>query len=183
MFEGVLDNGEDSIFADDNKFGKIMETVSSFVSEEDNAMPDRNEEDKTMDAEAVVAAEEKEEAAKGNNTTPEDGYTAEGMPYTAEDLLDGNTTDDSRDTHNESFGNVSDTKSHKTAQPKELMEQGISFLSGLAETLKSPEATAALVDSITEKDEKTGETSIKIPVESKETVKNLLNLIGKLFAK
>ena len=169
MFEGVLDNGEDSIFADDNKFGKIMETVSSFVSEEDNAMPDRNEEDKTMDAEAVVA--------------PEDGYTAEGMPYTAEDLLDGNTTDDSRDTHNESFGNVSDTKSHKTAQPKELMEQGISFLSGLAETLKSPEATTALVDSITEKDEKTGETSIKIPVESKETVKNLLNLIGKLFAK
>lgn len=29
----------------------------------------------------------------------------------------------------------------------------------------------------------TGETSIKIPVESKETVSNLLNLIGKLFAK
>ena len=53
----------------------------------------------------------------------------------------------------------------------------------MAETLKSPEATTALVDSITEKDEKTGETSIKIPVESKETVKNLLNLIGKLFAK
>ena len=60
---------------------------------------------------------------------------------------------------------------------------GISFLSGLAETLKSPEATAQLVDSIVEKDEQTGETSIKIPVESKETVSNLLNLIGKLFAK
>ena len=183
MFEGVLDNGEDSIFADDNKFGKIMETVSCFVSEEDKGTPDKNEEDANTTAEAVVAAEENEEAAKGNNTTPEDSYTAEGMPYTAEDLLDGNTTDDSRDTHNESFGNVSDTKSHKTAQPKELVEQGISFLSGFAETLKSPEATAALVDSITEKDEKTGKTSIKIPVESNETVKNLLDLIGKLFAK
>ena len=40
------------------------------------------------------------------------------------------------------------------AQPKELVEQGVSFLSGLAQTLKSPEATAALVDSITEKNEK-----------------------------
>ncbi|WP_337478734.1 C-terminal helicase domain-containing protein, partial [Prevotella pectinovora] len=183
MFEGVLDNGEDSIFADDNKFGKIMETVSSFVSEEDKGTPDKNEEDANTTTEAVVTAEEKEEAAKGNNTTPEDGYTAEGMPYTAEDLPDGNTTDDRQTAMDKSFDNEPYTKSHKMAQPKELVEQGVSFLSGLAETLKSPEATTALVDSITEKDEKTGETSIKIPVESKETVKNLLNLIGKLFAK
>ena len=73
--------------------------------------------------------------------------------------------------------------SNRSSQPKDLVAQGISFLSGLAETLKSPEATAQLVDSIVEKDEQTGETSIKIPVESKETVSNLLNLIGKLFAK
>ena len=73
--------------------------------------------------------------------------------------------------------------SHRPAQPKELVAQGVSFLSGLAETLKSPEATAQLVDSIVEKDEQTGKTSIKIPVESKETVANLFSLIGKLFAK
>ena len=73
--------------------------------------------------------------------------------------------------------------SNRSSEPKDLVTLGISFLSGLAETLKSPEATAQLVDSIVEKDEQTGETSIKIPVESKETVSNLLNLIGKLFAK
>ena len=73
--------------------------------------------------------------------------------------------------------------SNRSSQPKDLVAQGISFLSGLAETLKSPEATAQLVDSIVGKNEQTGETSIKIPVESKETVSNLLNLIGKLFAK
>lgn len=72
---------------------------------------------------------------------------------------------------------------NRSNQPKDLVAQEISFLSGLAETLKSPEATAQLVDSIVEKDEQTGETSIKIPIESKETVSNLLNLIGKLFAK
>ena len=183
MFEGVLDNGEDSIFADDNKFGKIMETVSSFVSEEDDGMPDGKKEDEIMDAEAAVISEDNEEAAEESNATPEENFNTEDSPCAKEYLPDGNATDDSRDTPNESFGNISDTKSHKMAQPKELVEQGVSFLSGLAQTLKSPEATAALVDSITEKDEKTGETSIKIPVESKETVKNLLDLIGKLFAK
>ena len=53
----------------------------------------------------------------------------------------------------------------------------------MAETLKSPEATAELVNSIVEKDEQTGQTSIKIPVDSKETVTNLLSMLGKLFAK
>lgn len=33
------------------------------------------------------------------------------------------------------------------------------------------------------KDEKTGETTIRIPVESRETVANLFGLIGNLFAK
>ena len=146
MFEGVLDNGEDSIFADDNKFGKIMETVSSFVSEEDDGMPDRKEDDETMDAEVAVISEDNEEAAEESNVTPEEDFNTEDSPYTKEYLPDGNATDDSRDTPNESFGNISDTKSHKTAQPKDLVEQGVSFLSGLAQTLKSPEATAGSPD-------------------------------------
>ena len=73
--------------------------------------------------------------------------------------------------------------SRRATRPKDLVVQGVSFLSDLAETLKSPEATAQLVDTLVEKDEKTGETSIKIPVESKEVVSNLLTLVGKLFAK
>ena len=160
-----------------------METVSSFVSEEENNTQDENKDDVNTTAEAVVVAEENEESARGNDTTLEDDYTTEGMPHNTENLLDGNSTDDRKAAMDESFDNEPNAKSYKNAQPKELVEQGISFLSGLAETLKSPEATAALVDSITEKDENTGETSIKIPVESKETVKNLFNLIGKLFAK
>ena len=72
------------------------------------------------------------------------------MPHNAEYLSDGNETDDRQTAMNETFDNEPN-KSHKKAHPKELVEQGISFLSGLAKTLKSPEATAALVDSITEK--------------------------------
>lgn len=128
MFEGVLDDGEDSIFISDDKFTKMMEAVSGIMEEE------KAEPDKAKDISSIA-------------------------PHSAT------------------------TVTHRPAEPKDLVAQGVSFLSGLAETLKSPEATAQLVDSIIEKDEQTGETSIKIPVESKETVSNLLNLIGKLFAK
>lgn len=62
-----------------------------------------------------------------------------------------------------------------------LINQGISFFNGLAETLKSPEATRQLVDSIVEVDETTGETNVKIPVANKESVASILQLFGKLL--
>ena len=63
----------------------------------------------------------------------------------------------------------------------ELISQGISFLSGLAETLKSPEATKELVENIIEVDKETGETNIKIPVANKDTILQVFSLIGKLL--
>ncbi len=87
-----------------------------------------------------------------------------------------NTLDSASTTSSNEDGNTA------TTQPQALVAQGISFLTGLAETLKSPEATAKLVDSIVERDEKTGQTSIKIPVENIETVSNLFGLLGKLLS-
>ena len=144
MFEGVLDDGEDSVFITDDKFSKMMETVSGMVEED----------------------EETEKVKKVKETDTINDSEGQAEKTKAE----------------ESFATIN-PKDLETNQPKDLVAQGVSFLSSLAETLKSPEATAQLVDSIVEKDEETGETSIKIPVESKETVSNLLNLIGKLFAK
>ena len=178
MFEGVLDDGEDSVFITDDKFSKMMETVSGMVEE--------NEET------------EKVKDADSNNVKDSEGQTE--TPKVEEDFTTINPeeleTDKSRNKHksDENKEDISiqqhtssslnrESVSNRSNQPKDLVAQGVSFLSGLAETLKSPEATAQLVDSIIEKDEETGETSIKIPVESKETVSNLLNLIGKLFAK
>jgi hypothetical protein len=63
----------------------------------------------------------------------------------------------------------------------DLLVQGFSFLSELAKTLSSPESTEKLVHSLVEKDEKTGKTHLKIPVESEETVSNVLNMLGTLF--
>ena len=65
--------------------------------------------------------------------------------------------------------------------PNELIAQGTAFLSGLAATLKSPEATEQLVNSLVETDAETGQTTLKIPVPDKQTVRNLLDIVGKLF--
>ena len=62
-----------------------------------------------------------------------------------------------------------------------MIEQGVAFFSGLAETLKSEESTKTLVDSIIESDPDTGQTHIKIPVPDKETVVEVFELIGKLL--
>ena len=65
--------------------------------------------------------------------------------------------------------------------PQQLISQGISFFSGLAETLKSPEATKQLIDNIVDVNAETGETSIKIPVADKESVVKMFSLFGKLL--
>ncbi|MDR2118970.1 MAG: DEAD/DEAH box helicase [Tannerellaceae bacterium] len=66
-------------------------------------------------------------------------------------------------------------------EASELITQGFAFLSGLAETLSSEEATERLVHSLVEKDGKTGRMHLKIPVESEETVSNVFRLVGNLL--
>ena len=172
LFEGVLDDGEDSVFVGDNKFEKIMEAVSEFVDEGQSSVA------KTSTAEQETA---------DNPTSPQDEPIRQEKEETDNTVIDTDDTEEEKrtpeDTQTEGLYEDDDRVSpQRTTQPKDLVAQGVSFLSGLAETLKSPEATARLVDSLVERDERTGQTSIKIPVESKETVSNLLSVLGKLFS-
>ena len=64
-----------------------------------------------------------------------------------------------------------------------MISQGVSFLGRLAQTLADEQATRQLVDEITEKDEATGKTYLKIPVESEDVVKNAMKLLGGLLGK
>lgn len=66
--------------------------------------------------------------------------------------------------------------------PQRLIHTGVSFFAGLAQTLSSPEKTQELVQSIVAKDETTGQTYLKIPVESAAVVENAMKLLGGLFA-
>lgn len=179
MFEGVLDDGEDSVFITDDKFSKMMETVSGIVEEDEETEKAK----KVKDADNVKDSKGQTEKPKDEESfatiNPKDLETDKACD---EHKSDENKEEVSIQQQTNSSSNR-ESVTNRSSHPKDLVAQGISFLSGLAETLKSPEATAHLVNSIVEKDEQTGETSIKIPVESKETVSNLLNLIGKLFAK
>lgn len=196
LFEGVLDGGEDSVFVDKDKFAKIMETVSELMDED---VTDENTVDETIQ-EVTISTEEEEEkktpVRKNKNIERGvNGIFEEEILDDAEILnnssemsssalaSDNNVLSDSeQSTGLLSSHTTTQSTPRKTSNPNELVAQGVSFLSGLAETLKSPEATQQLVDSIVQKDATTGETSIKIPVESKETVSNLFGLIGKLLS-
>ena len=176
MFEGVLDDGEDSVFITDDKFSKMMETVSGMVEEDEETEKVK----KVKDTDTVNDSEGQTEKPKAE----ENFATINPKDLETDKACNEHKSDEKEEVSIQQQTNSSSNResvSNRSSQPKDLVAQGISFLSDLAETLKSPEATTQLVDSIVEKDEQTGETSIKIPVESKETVSNLLNLIGKLF--
>ncbi|MBQ2096942.1 MAG: DEAD/DEAH box helicase, partial [Bacteroidales bacterium] len=139
MFEGVLDNGEDTIYlGDKSNFEMMMDTLSEVM--DDTKKPKRHTADDNNKLQQPSAR--KGSIAVDNSTPPQ-----------------------------------------KELSPQELLAQGISFFSGLAKTLQSPEATQKLVDSIVETDTATGQSYLRIAVPDKESVGTILGAIGKLFAK
>ena len=191
MFEGVLDGGEDSVFVSDDKFKKFMDDLSCVMddtpkppaveyadneTEEQTAKTADNEETKTKATEhakkdTVTESDDDSEVLKD--------LARQSSPFVESHIqtLDGFSDHDVQPTPSHGRHTVPSAPS----DPRQLISQGVSFLTGLAETLKSEEATRQLVDNIVEVDEKTGEVNVKIPVASKETVMQLFSLLGKLM--
>ena len=191
MFEGVLDGGEDSVFVSDDKFKKFMDDLSCVMddtpkppaveyadneTEEQTAKTADNEETKTKATEhakkdTVTESDDDSEVLKD--------LARQSSPFVESHIqtLDGFSDHDVQPTPSHGRHTVPSAPS----DPRQLISQGVSFLTGLAETLKSEEATRQIVDNIVEVDEKTGEVNVKIPVASKETVMQLFSLLGKLM--
>ena len=173
MFEGVLDNGEDTIFlGNESKFTAMMDTLDEVFEEEKSA------------GETPVSPP----ATPSVSVGLPDGDAADEPEPVKEESKEPSIAPDIQDIPSLSEIPAAPEASlapefHSTAprQPKDLVAQGISFLSGLAETLKSPEATAQLVETLVETDAETGQASLRIPVPDKQTVRNLLDIVGKLF--
>ena len=72
-------------------------------------------------------------------------------------------------------------ESQPIVEGSELMANGLKFFSQLAQTLSDKEATAELVNSITEHDKSTGQTYLKVPVENQKTVGDAITMLGTLF--
>lgn len=177
MFEGVLDGGADAVFVGDDKFKQFLEDVSCVL--DDTPEPpvvdyiDDDTED-TLPIEATAPASDLDSA--GEQLPAEE--RGEGMPSPQSP-----TPDDVPAAPADAEPHSSTVHSHAamSANPEQLVSQGISFFAGLAEVLKSPASTKQLVDHLVEVNEETGEANIKIPVANKETVFQMFSMLGKLM--
>ena len=62
-----------------------------------------------------------------------------------------------------------------------LINQGAAFLGGLMKTLKDPDASKRLVNTLVKEDPATGQASINIPISDKESVLQFVSLLGRLL--
>lgn len=164
MAAGVLDGGEDTIFMGDDKFKQFMNSIENLTE-----MPDNNEN--------IIDATEEHESEK-NVTELTDNLLVD-LPiesFVGDDDTKPKEQSESQEPINQLVNSVDITS------PQELLQNGFNFFGQLVQTLSNPEATQSLVNSIVQKDENTGQTFLKIPVENQAVVQNALTLFGSLFA-
>ena len=155
LFEGALDGGEDTIFANDDKFKGIMSLVADSV-----------EEDTSSGVLPCIPMEAPEETE-----VPRKDLT----PSTQTSLFSEVSGESDLSDH-------SDLPDKPSSSPTDLINQGTTFLSNLVQTLSSPEQTKQLLDTLVHEDPATGQTSIRIPVPDRRTVQNLFSLLGQFLA-
>jgi len=165
MFEGILDDGSDSIFLEDSKFDKLMQTVQEFAA---TGM------ETGETATSAVGADEIERP----DPMQKDNVTGSLM---SETLIPDIDTEQEKETTGITATAPSSILSREESSPEELVSQSIHLLSAFARTLSSPEATEKLVDSLIETDKDTGKVSLKIPVPDRDSVVQVMSVIGKLF--
>ena len=172
LFDGILNNGEDSIFMGEDKFREFMKTVESITTSKEMA-----------DAPEIQIPSDIEEETAELNLEGSKLQTSDHV----EPELDTIPGDDDvvetsiGQTEESNTGGDKQPPSFVAPEPAELISKGLGFFTGLAQTFASPEATQKLVTSLIDKDPSTGKTYLKIPVENEKAVTDALNIFGQLF--
>lgn len=173
MFEGALDNGADVVYLGKGKFQDLLETLDKMDLAESDAsksetIENNEQEDKSFEScaqKAVVPT-----YVEAEIPFPEDIHVSESQPTVTE-----------KDTSADPASTVSISSPTGPTSADTLIAQGRSFISGLMQTLQSPEATTKLIDSIVKEDETTGQTYLNIPVSNKQNVNLFVEMLGKLL--
>jgi superfamily II DNA or RNA helicase len=187
MAKGVLDDGEDVIFMETSRFNDFMGkmedlTGAGWVTDSEEVTETLNEEMADINA--------PETAPETETVMPKEGAAEEAIPAIPgdDDVPVGSPQSGSPQSpagggqlEREWEPSQRRQPSGMPSTPEELVQTGVSFLSGLAKTLSDPAETQKLVSSLTAKDETTGQTYLKIPVENEATVANALQVLGGLF--
>jgi SNF2 family DNA or RNA helicase len=156
MAEGVLDAGDDTILMQEDRFKQFMNSVETMVDE-----------NQTFTEDSITETE-----LEDKNEEP-----YQSPPISKEKEPDQNMQLGLFDT------DVLEAPSPKP-EPKpseEPVSTEVDWFSQFAKVLGNPDQTKAMVNSLTEKDSKTGKTYLKLPVENEEVVENVLKGIGQLF--
>ncbi len=156
MAKGVLDDGEDAIFLSGSKFSNFMGKIEDLTGGETKT-----------DYEESLSDIQKE--ANEQNRSIDEGPKKPSFIQPEEQEAITSSPDK--------------TISENIDTPEQIVQNGMAFFQGMMAALQSPEKTNALVKNITEKDEKTGQTYLKIPIESEQMVQNALKVLGGLFTK
>ena len=142
---------------------------------DDTVILDDNKMNKLMD---TVTEFVEESGQKGVGSMPMDSEVLQGEAVaTAPEDVSVAEVPDMEQPDEES---AEETESYN---PEKLVEKGVEFLSGLAETLKSPEKTARLVNSIVHTDPESGRQELRIPLPGKDTVESILGLVAKIMSR
>ena len=157
IFEGVLDGGEDQVIMSESKFSKLMKTVEELNEVETEQYHAEDKED----IQEIFVPEEKQ---------PKDTEVREKEPVPI-----------SPETTKQEVSQITGTENIKP-EIAELFSAGANFLNQLGNTFGKIKTGEIKVNDFVEKDEKTGKTSIKIPVENEEAVMNTINMIANLFS-
>ncbi len=136
LSEGILDQGDNTIFMGDSKFKILMNSVEEMIVS-DTSKVGQSLSDEVEEAPSVSVH---------NN----DGYTVEAPVQQQGSLFVPSFIGDDDEIQH---GEATEKTPVKAATPADLIQTGLSFLDKLSETLSSPEATRQLVSSIVQKDE------------------------------
>jgi SNF2 family DNA or RNA helicase len=168
LSEGILDQGDSTVFMNESKFTALMNTVESMVGEPlvPEATPPNN-----------ADSEEKQPSTENNISEPPTvAEDTSGTPQQPVFDGDDDVLQPAADT------SVSAEQQPEASSPAELVNMGMSFFGRLSETLANPEATQKLIATIVQKDETDGKTYLKIPIENQKMVENAFALFAGLLS-
>lgn len=158
MFAGALDGGDDEVLLEGNKLQEIVDQFDFENAEEQPTVVDTEpvEEVGQIDIETeYIPAVTEEELAMPDAVAVVGTSTSAQVPLSEQELVSDPAVD--------------------------VVQQGISFITGLVEVLKDPQASKRMVDAIVTEDKETGKASLNIPVKDKESVMQFVSLLGKLL--
>lgn len=167
LAEAVLDTAQDSVFMSDRKFKDFMENLERVK-------------------ETIIPEEAPAEASSDPNleTVPQSGGKNEDLleEWWQQDEEEAIVAENRGSKVTEDNVSVDKETEKFAPEANQLIQEGLQFFNRLTSTLADERATRKLMDQIIQKDEKTGQTFLKIPVEDSAIIHNAVKLIGGIFS-